>query len=198
MWLHSEDKCSIIDDPVAVCIATGLDRRSYKTVFEEQIMNVAHPLLKRDGNRLILNGLRKERDKQEAYSASRRKGAHARHKQHSADAYAVHNGCSLSPSPSPTPADTTVSVNGDGEITRAKIWNRDIHPVEFCSALTGEWFKRERNAYKKRIEIIGDEESRRIIDTFWAELDKGEKPKSRAAALMGRFNKACEAKGVEL
>jgi hypothetical protein len=84
------------------------------------------------------------------------------------------------------------------KIDRSVITDPAVSVVDLCSELTGEWFSRERNAYSKRIKLLGEDESRSIIDTFWAELDKGEKPKSRAAALMGRFNKACEAKGVEL
>lgn len=103
MWLHSDDYCSIPDTKHAHLAASGLSPRMYQKIWSQEIMPEHHPMFKREGNRLICNALRKERDKQEHVSSQRRAAANARHLLCGKAAKSSASAPIPSPFPSPSP-----------------------------------------------------------------------------------------------
>jgi len=115
IWLFSEDFCSILNEPSALKIATGLSARKLKRAMEE-IQNPHMPLFKEEGNRLVSLSLRKEAAKQKAKREKAKASANARWNpkpsQCDGNANAMRSVCPPSPSPSPTPP--TPPPNGAG------------------------------------------------------------------------------------
>ena len=109
MWQHADDHCSIQDSPEAVACAVAMPLECVRIALAE-IQNPFSPLLKKDGERLVSNGLRKEaskqgerRDKAKTSAYARWKGADAMRTHTKQDANASAKQCFPSPSPSPSP-----------------------------------------------------------------------------------------------
>ena len=106
MWQSSPDHCSVHASAEAVCVATAMPMDKVENAIAE-IQNAHAPLLIREDDRWVSNGLRKEAEKQAVRSEKARKSANA--KWHKANANKKHTNasseqCSPSPSPSPSPS----------------------------------------------------------------------------------------------
>ena len=108
MWQHANDHCSIQGSPEAVACAVAMPLECVRIALAE-IQNPFSPLLKKDGERLVSNGLRKEaskqgerRDKAKTSADARWKDANAMRTHTKQDANASAKQCFPSPSPSPS------------------------------------------------------------------------------------------------
>jgi uncharacterized protein YdaU (DUF1376 family) len=77
MWLNSDDQCSIPDDAKTLAMATGMNGPKLDDAMAE-IQNEHAPLLKREGERLVSGGLRKEAERAHSMRAQCRDAAHKR------------------------------------------------------------------------------------------------------------------------
>lgn len=92
MWIHSEDYCSVPDDPAAIAYAARVTVDEAKQALAE-IQNPIHPLLKVENGLLVCAGLRKIRERQIRLSENRSKaGKKGRDKQLRANASTLDNG----------------------------------------------------------------------------------------------------------
>ena len=78
MWLHSDDKCSILCATKLLRAVTKLSAHAYRTHWENGVMDPDMPLLRAEGNRLVSNGLRKEALKQAGRSGQATEAANKR------------------------------------------------------------------------------------------------------------------------
>jgi len=116
MWLHSPDHCSIKFRPEFIKKQLKLSKYVYANAWCNEIMDPDHPLLRVVEDRLVSNGLRKERAKQIKRSEAGKKGAEGRWPSSDCTETACDPQCL--PIPLPVPLSVlTPDQNGESGIT---------------------------------------------------------------------------------
>ena len=81
IWIHSEDYFSIKFEKKQLQLLTKLSKKKFEKIWNDEIMSDFNPLFRIEDNRLVCNGLRKERTKQITNKDRASKGGKAKAKQ---------------------------------------------------------------------------------------------------------------------